>query len=232
MTSHWSVRAEYDNINLGRSSVTVPLRSVTTDPVNVQPATGTIVALPGSSVSQSIHTFKLGVNYLFGAGGTPFPDPPAGVEMGGNGRSAAFKASPAVNRAPGWEVEAGTRYWYSSGRFQKDIAPTSVRGPQNPTYNISRLTWEGLKDHSAEAFARVDSPLNVFAKGHIGGGVISGGKINDEDWGLDPPGIDVNTGYSNTEGTASGSISYATLISATTSSAVRPTSSAYSSATA
>ncbi len=162
--------------------------------------------LPGTSVSQSIHAFKLGVNYLFGAGGATLPDgfvPPRAFGDA-RGRAPVYKTA---TWAPGWEVEAGTRYWYSSGRFQKDIAP-DLRGPQNPTFNISRLTWQGLKGHSAEAFARVDSPLNFFAKGHIGGGVTSGGRINDEDWGLDD--LAVNTGYSNTDGSASGSISYAT----------------------
>ena len=38
-----------------------------------------------------------------------------------------------------------------------------------------------------------------------------GGKINDEDWGLEPPGAAVHTGYSNTVGDASGNISYATV---------------------
>ena len=106
----------------------------------------------------------------------------------------------------GWDVEGGFRYWYSSGRFQKDIAPGNL-GPQNPTLNISRLTWDNMTGNSAEMFLRVDSPSNWFVKGFVGGGKLSGGKINDEDWGI---GAAVNTGYSNTEGNASGVFSYAT----------------------
>ena len=66
-----------------------------------------------------------------------------------------------------------------------------------------RLTWEGLKGHSAEAYAHVDSPINVFAKVHIGGGMTSGGRINDEDWASMPRGCG-QPGYSNTDGSASG----------------------------
>ncbi|MGE0039263.1 MAG: outer membrane protein [Xanthobacteraceae bacterium] len=209
MSSHWSVWAEYDYLALGRSSVTVPRESATTNPAT-GPVTGTFIQLPGTTVSQSIHTFKLGVNYLLAAG-APLPDGrTASVDAASRGKSPIHKARPVAVWAPGWEVEAGTRYWYSSGRFQKDIAP-DLLGPQNPTFNISRLTWNNLTGHSAEAFARVDTPINVFAKGVIGGGLTLGGKINDEDWGLEPPGAAVHTGYSNTVGDASGNISYATV---------------------
>ena len=33
-------------------------------------------------------------------------------------------------------------------------------------------------------FARLDTPPNVFVKGLIGGGAITSGKQNDEDWGV------------------------------------------------
>jgi hypothetical protein len=50
--------------------------------------------------------------------------------------------------------------------------------------------------------------MNFFVKGFIGGGKISGGKINDEDWGIGAGFAAVNTGYSNTEGNASGKLAY------------------------
>ena len=209
MTSHWSVRAEYDYIDLGRSNVAVAPESASTDPV-IGPAMGQFIRLPGTNVSQSIHTFKLGVNYLFGE--RPLlPGEFAAASLGTTigARSPVYKAGPVVASTPGWEVEAGMRYWYSSSRFQKDLA-VDLGGAQNPTFNISRLTWDNLKGHSGEAFVRVDSPANVFAKGLIGGGIMSRGHVNDEDWGLSPPFAGVNTGYSNTDGNASGSFSYAT----------------------
>jgi hypothetical protein len=48
-------------------------------------------------------------------------------------------------------------------------------------------------------------------KGFVGGGSLSGGKINDEDWGFTPPFAAVNTGYSNTLGNAFGTLGYATV---------------------
>jgi hypothetical protein len=108
--------------------------------------------------------------------------------------------------AAGWEVERGAHYWYSSGRFQKDWAPAGNIVPQNPTLNISRLTWDNLTGNSGELFARIDSPWNIFVKGFVGGGSVSGGKINDEDRGFTPPFVAVNTGYSNTLGNAFGTL--------------------------
>jgi hypothetical protein len=110
--------------------------------------------------------------------------------------------------AAGWEVEGGARYWYSSGRFQKDWANAGNIDPQNPTLNISRLTWDNLTGNSGELFARLESPWNIFVKGFVGGGSVSGGKINDEDWGfVTAPAVS----YSNTEGNASGTLGYATV---------------------
>jgi hypothetical protein len=111
--------------------------------------------------------------------------------------------------AVGWPVEVGVRYWYSSGRFQKDIAGDI--SAQNPTLNVSRLTWDNLTGNSGELFARLDTPLNFFVKGFVGGGKLSGGKVNDEDWGLSALFVPVNTGYSNTVGDASGSLRYGTI---------------------
>ena len=211
MSAHWTVRAEYDYVNLGNSGVGAPSPSVTTVPA----AGGAVEAfqvVPGTNVAQQIHAFKLAVNYKFGPDGSPFPDSfgwPAVGQQAYTGKAAIYKAPPATVWAPGWEVEGGARYWYSSGQFQKDMAPDNL-GPQNPTLNISRLTWDNIKGNAAEVFLRVDAPSNWFVKGIVGGGKLSGGKINDEDWGLGTPFTAVNTGYSNTEGNASGVFSYAT----------------------
>ncbi len=184
LTPNWTVKAEYDYLDLGHAGVSPASPSVNT-PL-VPPAT--FLAVPATTVSQQIHAFKLGMNYKLGPNTAPFPS------------AAVF---PALG-VSGWDVEVGARWWYSWGRFQKDIAP-GVLGPQNPTLNISRLTWDDLTAHSGEGFARIDTPMNVFVKGFAGGGKMTGGKINDEDW-IAPP-----TGYSNTVGSASGTLSYWTI---------------------
>ena len=193
LTPHWTVKAEYDFMDLGHSGVGAPSPSVTTDPLTGVP-TGAFFAVPGTSVSQQIHAFKLGLNYKFGPDTAPFPG------------AAVF---PAVV-ASGWNIEVGGRYWYSTGRFQKDFAP-GVLGPQNPTLNISRITWDSLTANSGEGFGRIDTPWNFFAKGFAGGGKINGGTVNDEDWGIPIPFAAVNTGYSNTVGNATGDLSYWTI---------------------
>jgi hypothetical protein len=55
------------------------------------------------------------------------------------------------------------------------------------------------------------SPFNVFAKGFVGGGVIPGGTLVDEDWGsgIGTGGTDPES-YSNTHSSLSGSFSYLT----------------------
>jgi hypothetical protein len=50
----------------------------------------------------------------------------------------------------------------------RGAAPHNI-GPQHPTLNISRLTWDNLTGNSGELFARIDSPWNIFVKGFVGG---------------------------------------------------------------
>lgn len=209
MTAHWTVRAEYDYMDPGSKNVLAPNPSVITAPT--VPLMGAFFPVPGTTVSEQIHVFKLGLNYKFGsdvavfAGGFGWPAVAVGYPKKG-----PIYRGPVTAWAAGWEVEGGARYWYSSGRFQKDMAPGNI-GPQNPTLNISRLTWDNLTGNSGELFARIDSPWNIFVKGFVGGGSVSGGKINDEDWGFTPPFAAVNTGYSNTLGNAFGTLGYATV---------------------
>jgi opacity protein-like surface antigen len=210
LTAHLTAFAEYDYLGLGSQSITVPAQSVTTTPATGA-ATGSFPAIPGTSVSEQIHVFKMGMNYKFGPDVAPFATALAWPGVGVANYTKAppmFKAPPIL--PPAWTVEVGGRYWYSTGRFQLDVAP-GLTGAQNPTAAISRLTWDNLTGHSGEVFGRVDSPYNVFAKGFVGGGILTGGKINDEDWGLGPGDlVAVNTGYSNTVGNAFGQLSYAT----------------------
>jgi opacity protein-like surface antigen len=188
LTPHWTVTAEYDYLDLGSKGVMSPSPSFNT--IGTLP---TRVSVPGTSALQQIHTFELGMNYKFDRGSAPFP---------------SATVWPAIS---GWDVAVGGRYWYSFGRFQKDIAP-AVLGSQNPTLNISRLTWDNLTAQTGEAFGRIDTPWNFFAKGIVGGGKVGGGKVNDEDWGIvGLPFALVPTGYSNTVGNANRNLSYWTI---------------------
>jgi opacity protein-like surface antigen len=207
LTAHLTAFAEYDYLGLGSHNITVPAQSITTTP-----AAGTFVstAVPGTSASEQIHVFKMGMNYKFGPDVAPFATALAWPAMGG----ANYTKAPAIFKAPAivpaaWAVEVGGRYWYSTGRFQLDLAPGLI-GAQNPTTEISRLTWEKLNGHSGEVFGRADSPYNVFVKGFVGGGVLTAGKTTDEDWGLQNKMTGFVTPYSNTVGNASGQLSYAT----------------------
>jgi hypothetical protein len=75
-----------------------------------------------------------------------------------------------------WDIEAGGRYWYSSGRHQFDLS-TRNGGPL-----VSRLTYSDLTGHSAESFWRIEHSSGLFIKGFFGGGSISGGHMIDEDF--------------------------------------------------
>jgi opacity protein-like surface antigen len=70
MTAHWTVRAEYDYLDLGSKNVLAPNPSVITAPT--VPLVGAFFPVPGTTVSQQIHVFKLGLNYKFGSDVAPF----------------------------------------------------------------------------------------------------------------------------------------------------------------
>src|SRR5262249_15594167 len=103
----------------------------------------------------------------------------------------------------GWDVEFGGRYWHSTGSFQKDLPAAAASAASL----VSRLTYDDVTANTGEFFGRVDTPWNFFVKGFIGGGRISGGHMNDEDWG-----IGANAIYSNTlSDLDASSINYATI---------------------
>jgi len=78
------------------------------------------------------------------------------------------------------------RYWYGMGSSSKDLFNSS--GSQL----LSRLTYDGWRTHSAEGVFRVDVSSGLFFKGYVGGGLLTKGSLNDEDF---PP---VTAPYSNT----------------------------------
>jgi opacity protein-like surface antigen/outer membrane protease len=176
LTPAWSVKFEYDYLNFGHQGSVVLPASIFFNP---GPPTLAVVPAATANVSSDVHMFKLGFNYKLGQ------DPWA---AGWGAAVPVVGKAPAMAWAPGWEVEGGGRYWYSWGRFQKDLP-----GGPNDHSLISRLTYDNVTGNTGEFFGRIDTPFNVFLKGNIGGGSISGGHMNDEDWG-----IFGNVAYSNT----------------------------------
>ena len=77
-----------------------------------------------------------------------------------------------------WESEIGGRYWYSGGRTEKDL----FGFPGGPPIFLSRLTYTNLQAHSGEAFGRSEHLSGFFIKGFAGGGAITGGELQDEDF--------------------------------------------------
>src|SRR6185295_20359268 len=97
------------------------------------------------------------------------------------------------------EVEAGIRFWYSSGKNQKTLYD------QSGALQISALTWTGETGKSAEAYFNINQS-GVFAKGYFGLGSLGGGNLQDEDF---PP---VIAPYSSTNSLGKdGRLSYASF---------------------
>ena len=197
LTPAWSLSLEYNYYRFATTHVFTP------DTINVTEA-GEFTPVPGSTsgVTQDLHVIKLGVNYHWAE------DPAAvwSAAFAGNIAPIPVKARPLP--APlGWEVDTGVRYWYSTGKS------TTTTGVDSLT---SRLTYDNMPGHSGEIFARLDTPPNVFVKGFIGGGGITSGKMNDEDWGLitefapgsTPP--REPTSFEVTQSGVSGSLKYVT----------------------
>ena len=173
-SSAWSGRLEYNYIDFGTRTLAFA------DQFGNASAMG---------ISQHLHLFKVGLNYRLGAE----PDR----------ESEAFAKSfvKAPPRSSDWLVEAGARYWFSSGKSQQDLYAEQLGGLLN-----SRLIYGGMTGHSGEAFLRADHRGGFFAKANFGAGVLPGGTLNDEDF---PPGEPI---YSNTEhDMKDGSLRYGSL---------------------
>lgn len=198
ITPAWSVKLEYDYLGLGGETVATPpglVQPVPSVPLYFLTPAGT------TRMSQNFQEVNLGLNYKFGM------DPLAGW---GSAPSALPVKAPVMVLPSGWEVETGARYWYSTGKFQKDLGSTT--DPALANILNSRLTYDTTAN-SGEFFGRVDTPVNVFVKGNFGVGSLSGGHMNDEDWAI-PPGLvgPDSVPYSNTlSSPVKGHIDYATV---------------------
>ncbi|MBX9942443.1 MAG: outer membrane beta-barrel protein [Reyranella sp.] len=194
LTPAWSLKFQYDYLRFSGMSLATPQTNTVT-------AGGTVNNLPSSGpagVALDMHTFKVGLNFRFGAAAAPATDGPATY---GTDKSAA------TPWAPGWEVETGARYWYSWGKSQNQNANAS---PNLSTNLVSRLTYEGVMGQSGELFARVDTPIDIFVKGFLGGGGLSNGKMYDEDWGLSAALSSAPTAYEVTQSNVNGTLHYLT----------------------
>ena len=203
ITPAWSLKVEYDYVGLGGETVATPRGFV-------QPTPGVnqfnFTSAGTTRVTENFQEVTLGLNYKFGM------DPLAGW---GSASSAFPVKAPVVVVASGWELDAGTRYWYSSGTFQKDLGSTA--NPALANNLISRLTYDTTAN-SGELFGRIETPQNIFVKGNVGVGSLLGGQLNDEDWRLAPsvgnacgPASPSCVAYSNTVSSVQGEIDYATL---------------------
>lgn len=179
LNSAWSLKFEYDYLDFGNTNAAFP-RSVQFPPLAIIPG-GT------TSINDNIHVFMLGLNYKLGH------EPVVAYS------SARDPYLTPLSRS-GWGFTAGARYWYSTGKFQWDNkVPDGVLQ--------SRLTYDDVKAHTGELFARLDMPHSIFVKGYVGLGSIGSGKQNDEDWG-----IGGNISYSNTvSDIKTGYLGYATV---------------------
>jgi opacity protein-like surface antigen len=194
LTPAWSVKVEYDYANFGGGNVATPASFVQVlPPLNAYaPTAGGL-----SSVSQDVHSFKMGVNLKLGQDLNARWEPPA-ADYRLRGTSDAAYASDA-------QIEIGGRTWISSGRYQKDLGGTADQAQQNLL--VSRLTYD-TTSASGEVFGRIDTASNLFLKGFIGGGTHVSGKMHDEDWVI----FNASVPYSNTlSDPVKGDLGYATF---------------------
>jgi hypothetical protein len=76
--------------------------------------------------------------------------------------------------------EIGARYWQSVGKTGFSINSSKANPALgNPT---SALTYDHIDGYSGEFFWYARNETNTFAKGFIGGGGLSGGDLDDEDY--------------------------------------------------
>jgi len=112
-----------------------------------------------------------------------------------------------------WESEFGGRYWFSSGRTKLDLY--GITGTTSASTLLSRLTYTGLQAHSGEVFGRVEHLSGFFVKGFAGGGAITTGNLQDEDFPpvyIQTPNGPIATPYSSTNSDQrDGRLAYATI---------------------
>ncbi len=191
LTPAWSVGLEYDYYRFATNSVSVPAT------LSFNGGAGAAVAGSRASVTPDMQVVKLALNYHWDQ------DPRiAWADAPVFGMTAMPpKARPAPTLFTGWEVDAGARYWYSSG-WEKNTTGTGAL--------TSQLVYGNLTGQSGEFFARIDTPSRLFVKGFLGAGGLNGGTNTDEDWGSAAAGaIGGPSGFMLSNSAASGWFNYA-----------------------
>jgi opacity protein-like surface antigen len=178
----WSTTLSYDYLRFANLSLTTPQ----TMNADIDHNFSVVPGGASASIVQDIHLIRLGLNYQFGA-----------RRPANDGSS---DAEPTTAPPTGWEIDVGTRFWYSWGKYQ------GTNG--QPDVAISRLTYDNMPGKTGEVFARIDAPFNFFVKGLIGAGGINTGTMIDEDWGL--PDAGPPDSYSNTTSRVTGTLTYLT----------------------
>jgi opacity protein-like surface antigen len=136
---------------------------------------------PVVAFQQKLNLVKLGVNYRLGSG-API--------LNANAAMPLFVKAPQL--PSGWSIEAGARYFASSGRMQNDLYSSAT-----PWILGARSIYADQTAHTAETFYRFDHHDGLFVKGNFGLGYLVDGQLNNEGF---PPGL-VPAGtprYSNT----------------------------------
>jgi outer membrane protease len=188
----WSISLEYNYYRFASTNVSTP---ETVKAARSATPTFTEVAGSTSGMTADMQVVKLALNYHLGQDpGAVWADAPV---LGVAAMPVKARSVPIVD---GWEVDAGTRYWYSTGTSKNTSGAGSL---------VSQLNYSNLTGHSGELFARVDTPSEVFVKGYVGAGAITNGKQTDEDGGFVDTSASVLTAFEVTGSTASGWLKYA-----------------------
>jgi opacity protein-like surface antigen len=192
LTPAWSFRLEYDYANFGNAGMATPASFF-----QVSPPLPFYAQTPGgtTSVSQSLQTVKVGLNYKIGQD--------IDVRWQPSESDYHLKGTTDAPYVPNAEIEVGGRVWYSSGRFQKDLSTSQSQ--TMPGLLVSRLTYDSSAA-TGELFGRIDTSSNIFVKGFVGGGKVLSGNMHDEDW----VAFNGQVPYSNTQSNITGDLAYGT----------------------
>lgn len=182
----WTVAIDYGFLHFNSPKIDIPI-SVELD---TEKSFSTIEGAR-TNINHSFQLLSLGINYKIGE------DPFASWERSKNDSTSQDRLN------NGWQFEVGTRYWFSNGRYQKDLTFSDSVSLQNNL--VSRLTYQ-TSGNANELFGYLESPLHVFTQAYVGvGNNEINGKLNDEDW------IVLLPLYTNTLSQVSGAIHYATI---------------------
>ena len=80
--------------------------------------------------------------------------------------------------APAWQVDLAARYWFGIANTGKTLYAV----PSVSSAAVSQLTYSDMMTNSGELFGRVGFSDGFFVKGFLGGGGVSFGHLQDQDF--------------------------------------------------